>query len=64
MKAKNYKLSFTEPHEVIKQIRTFAWLLSNLNQDNDVTRDYADGFLMFGNMIADNLEAMTGKTPC
>ena len=49
---------FNMPCEVMTQIRTFAWLLSNMYHNETVSKDQAYGLYLFAEMIADNVESM------
>ena len=51
-------MKFNEPNEVMTQLRTFVWLLGNINKNNALSEDCTFGLYMLGEMIADNVEAM------
>jgi hypothetical protein len=51
-------VKYTDPVEVSAQVKTYAWLVGNINIDNSLREDQTPGLLCIGYMISNNVDAM------
>jgi hypothetical protein len=49
---------YTDPVEVSAMVRTYAWLVGNMNNKNAITDNNCLGLLCIGGMISDSVNAM------
>ncbi|GHV77156.1 hypothetical protein AGMMS49942_19770 [Spirochaetia bacterium] len=53
---KDEMMLYTDPDEVIAEVDTWAWLVGNLPNENQVCDDNVYGLYLIGNMIAQNVK--------
>jgi hypothetical protein len=54
-------MTFDDPDEVLTQLKTLAWILSNMDPYGTLCDEYRQGLYMLTSMIADNVESMAAK---